>query len=413
MRVALLARGAHPLHEPGGMERAVYHLAGQLKKLGLHPTLYTRPALHDKPFPGEVVVVPYRRWPAGPHGSVLDRTINYPIFAERAGERVARDARSGRIDVIDAQGIAGLGYLRARRRDPELRAPVLINPQGMEEHKTRGFKRLALWRLRRLSREAARLADRVVATDESIVGEIPEYLAVDPSRVVLLRNGVDIEEIDAITPLDARGVVGNLLPALGGADPVLISVGRLEEYKGFGDVLEALIRLHASARLPEKWAWIVLGDGSLRPAMEKRIAEHDGSAGVSDPVSPHVHFAGWVRDLPALHAYYARSDVFVHATHYEGSSIVTIEAMAHSLPVVGARAGGIPDKVSDGENGFLVRPGAIDALAERIAALSADAGLRKDMGHQGRERVERRFSWESIARSTVAVYEELVRESRA
>jgi glycogen(starch) synthase len=412
MRVAILARGAHPLHEPGGMERAVYHLAKQLRELGHRPILYTRPPLHDKPFPGEVVAVPYQRWPAGAHGSVLDRTINYPLFVSRVGERVAREVRAGLIDVVDSQGIAVLGYLRARRRDPSLRAPVMINPQGMEEHKARGLKRLALWRLRRLSREAARLADRIVATDEVIVDEIPRYLDVDPSRVVLLRNGVDVAEIDAVTPKDARKVVAAALPSLGDAAPVMISVGRLEAYKGFGDVLAALIRLHQSGRLPREWAWIILGDGPLRPAMQRRIAAHDASACPGGPIATHVHFAGWVRDLPMLHSYYACADVFVHATHYEGSSIVTIEAMAHALPVIGSRAGGIPDKVRDGENGYLVRPGAVDALAERIAELSADAGLRAVMGRNGRERVEQLFSWEKIARSTVAVYEKLVRETR-
>jgi glycosyltransferase involved in cell wall biosynthesis len=407
VKVGLLARGVHPLHEPGGMERAVYHLATQLGRLGHAVTLFTRPRLHDRPFPGEVLEVPYQRWRVGVHGSVLDRTLNYPAFAARLGEAVAERVRAGALDVLDAQGMAALGYLRLRSRDATLRAPVVLNPQGMEEHKTRGLKRLALTPLRRMSLEAARLADRIVSTDDVLTPEIPRYLGVDPGKVVLLRNGVDLGEIEAVTPRDVRACVGERLPRLGDAAPVLVSVGRLERYKGFMDVLDALIQLQRAGRLPAGWAWVLLGDGSLRSEMEARIAAEDAA------LAEHVHFAGWVRDLPLLHACYARADVFVHATHYEGSSIVTIEAMAHGLPVVATRAGGIPDKVEEGVNGFLVEPHDVAGLAGGLARVCNDAALRREMGARSRARVEDLFDWAKIARSTVAVYEELLRPSRA
>lgn len=418
MKIGLLTRSAHPLHEPGGMERAVYHLATQLGKLGHAVTLFTRPRIHAKVFPGEVVEIPYRRWRVGRHGSVLDRTLNYPAFARRVGAVVAERVRVGAIDVIDAQGMVALGYLRLRCRDGRLRAPVVLNPQGMEEHKTSGLKRLALSPLRHLSRETARLADRIVSTDCVLTPEIPQYLGVDPRKVVLLPNGVDLEETDAVTPNNAPGFVAERLPRLGDADPVLVSVGRLERYKGFMDVLEALVELHRAARLPSRWTWVILGDGSLRPEMERRIRAEDGqrsrrAGGTVDALADHVHFVGWVRDLAMLHACYARSDVFVHATHYEGSSIVTLEAMAHSLPVVATRAGGIPDKVKEGVNGILVEPHDVRGLAEGIERLAGDGVMRRQMGACSRARVEELFSWARIAQATVGVYEELLYQARA
>jgi glycogen(starch) synthase len=394
------------------MERAVYHLARQLGRQGHEVLLFTRPRIHDQPFPGEVVEIPYQRVRVGVHGGVLDRTLNYPGFAERLGEAIAARVRRGEIDVLDAQGMAVLGYLRRRRRDPSLRAPVVLNPQGMEEHKTRGLKRLALTRLRWLSLEAARLADRIVSTDEVLTPEIPRYLGVAPEKVVLLRNGVDLEEIAEVTPRDPGSVVATRVLGLGAADPVLISVGRLERYKGFGDVLEALIRLHVAGRLPASWAWLILGDGALRSEMRARIAAVDAASGAGNSLAAHIHFAGWVRELPLLHAFYARSSAFVHATHYEGSSIVTIEAMAHALPVVATRAGGIPDKVQDGVNGFLVEPRDVAALAEAIARVVGDAREREALGARSRARVEQLFSWAEIARQTAAVYEELIVAAR-
>ncbi len=394
MRVALVTRGAHPLHAPGGMEKAVYHLARHLRRKGVETLLVTRPAVRAGDFPGEVVEVPYG--PDSGHGRVLDRTFRYPRFADRAGAVLAERARRGEIDVVDAQGIAGLGYARRRRNDPGLRAPLIMNPQGMEEHKARGLKRLLLARLRALSREAAALADRVVATDEATRAEVPLHLRVPDSKVVVLPNGVDLEAIAAATPEDARAVAEALVPALAGASPVFLSVGRLEEYKGFGDVLAALARLWSTGALPARAAWVVVGVGPLRSALRARLTPE---------LAAHVHLPGPLSE-PLLHALYARADALVHAPRFEGSSLVTLEAMAHGLPVVATRAGGIPDKV-DASTGWLVEPGDGDALADALRQAAAEPAARTGRGRAARARVEERFAWPTLVGRTLAVYEEL------
>jgi glycosyltransferase involved in cell wall biosynthesis len=398
MRVALLSRGAHPLHEGGGLERAVFDLARHLERRGVETVLFTRPPTRAGAFPGEVVAVPYG--PEASHGRVLDRTLRYPRFARRLGALVAERVRRGAVDLVDAQGLCALGYGRLRARDPGLRAPLVMNPQGMEEHRARGLKRLALARLRRLSREAARRADRVVATDEGTRDDVPRLLGVDPRRVVVLPNGVDLDAVARLTPADPRAAVAAALPALGEAAPLLLSVGRVEPYKGFDDVLAALVQLHTGGRLGAGWAWALAGAGrGARPAVPPAVA-------------PHVHFVGRVGD-ELLHALYERADVFVHATRFEGSSLVTLEAMAHARPVVATRAGGIPDKVVDGETGRLVPPGDVAALAEALAGLLAAPESARAMGERGRERVRERFAWPALAERTVALYEELIAAARA
>ena len=401
MRVALLSRGAYPLHDPGGMERAVYLLAKHLQARHVDTVLVTRAATHAGTFPGRVVTVPYGGGARG-HGRILSRSLHYPAFATRVGEAVAAMVRAGDVDVVDAQGLTALGYGRRRRAEAALRAPLVMNPQGLEEHKARGLKRLALTRLRSLSREAARLSDRVVATDEATRADVPRYLGVDPARVVVLPNGVDLDEISAATPPDARAMAEAAFPALRGAEPVLLSVGRLEAYKGLGDTLAALVVLHAEGRLGRAWAWVIAGEGP----------EHQRLRGaVPAALSAHVHFAGRVSE-PLLHALYERGDLFVHATHYEGSSLVTLEAMAHGRAVVATRAGGIPDKVSDGVTGLLVPPGDRSALASALAALALDRTRREAMGAFGRRRVAAEFSWSVLVDRTLALYDELRREAR-
>jgi len=399
--VALLSRGAYPLHDPGGMERAVYLLAKHLQARQVDTVLVTRPATHAGTFPGRVVTVPYGGG-ARSHGRILSRTLHYPAFAARAGDAVAAMVRAGDVDVVDAQGLTALGYGRRRREDPTLRAPLVMNPQGLEEHKARGLKRLALARLRSLSREAARLSDRVVATDEATRADVPRHLGVDPARVVVLPNGVDLDEIAAATPPDARAVAESAFPALRGAEPVLLSVGRLEAYKGLGDTLAALVALHAEGRLGRNWAWVIAGEGPEG----RRLRDTVPAA-----LAGRVHFAGAVSES-LLHALYERADVFVHATHYEGSSLVTLEAMAHGRAVVATRAGGIPDKVSDGVTGLLVPPADRPALRAALASLALDRTRREAMGTAGRRRVAAEFSWSVLVDRTLALYDELRAEAR-
>jgi len=408
MRVALLSRGAHPLHPPGGLERAVFHLAKHLRAQGVDTLLFTRPPTREGAFPGEVVTVPYGK--AHSHGRILDRTLRYPRFALRLGAEVAARVRAGQVDVVHAQGLTALGYGRARRRDAALRAPLVMNPQGMEEHKTSGLKRLALFRLRALSREAARLADRVIATDEATRDEVPRYLGVEPGRVAVIPNGIDAAEIDEATPQDPGRLVREALPALAGAFPVFLSVGRVEAHKGLDDVLQALDHLHRGGELAPRWAWVVAGAGPDRERLTRRIMARElrARARGARGIASHVHWAGHVSE-PLLHALYASADVFVHGTRYEGSSLVTLEAMAHGLPVVATRAGGIPDKVADFQTGRLVDPGDVMGMARAMADIAQNAALRESMGSRGRERAREGFGWPALAARTIALYEELLR----
>ena len=197
----------------------MYLQAKHLRARGVDVVLVTRPPTREGiAFPGTVVTVPYGSRRLGAHGRVLDRIVHYPAFSARVGDATAGLVRDGAVDIVDAQGLAALGYARLRAAEPALRAPLVMNPQGMEEHKAGGLKRLALTRLRALSQEAARLADRVVATDEATRDDVPRLLGVDPGKVVVLPNGVDPAEIAALTPADPARVVEEAVPGVARAE---------------------------------------------------------------------------------------------------------------------------------------------------------------------------------------------------
>ena len=189
------------------------------------------------------------------------------------------------------------------------------------------------------------------------------------------------------------------MPGAAAARPCSFPSGRLEAYKGFDDVLGALAVLHDRQALPAGWLWVVVGGGGAEKALRRRIPRHLQDRAC---VWPGASTRG------VLHALYARATTFVHATRYEGSSLVTLEAMAHGLPVVATRAGGIPDKVVDGDTGFLVAPGDVTGLARALREVLADPERARRMGARGRAVMEQRFSSAVLVDRTLALYDELL-----
>jgi glycosyltransferase involved in cell wall biosynthesis len=147
------------------------------------------------------------------------------------------------------------------------------------------------------------------------------------------------------------------------------------------------------------WRWVVVGDGPTRAALEHRIAERG--------LSGRTILAGRTNDA-ALHGWYEAADLFVHPTRYEGSSLVTLEAMLHARPVVATRAGGLPDKVIHGRTGWLAPPSDPGALSTALSDAIAERARWPDMGRAGRELLEQRFDWRVIQGKFRELYEELI-----
>ena len=100
-------------------------------------------------------------------------------------------------------------------------------------------------------------------------------------------------------------------------------------------------------------------------------------------------FPGYQEDVGP---FFAAFDVFVLPSGNEGTPVTAIEALASGCPVVATRVGGVPDVVTDGEDGFLVEPGDVDAARRRAGPACRRPGLRARMGAAGRERMRPRYS---------------------
>jgi phosphatidylinositol alpha-1,6-mannosyltransferase len=171
---------------------------------------------------------------------------------------------------------------------------------------------------------------------------------------------------------------------------MLLTVGRLVPRKGVDTVLRALPRIAAS--VPEV-QYVVAGTGPDRNRLE-RLAVRNG-------VRDRVHFVGYVAD-DVLSSYYSAADLFVMPARealpdVEGFGLVFLEANACGTPAVGARSGGIPDAIVDGETGLLVPPNAPGSLAEATTRILTTPDLADTLGRQGRHRAVNEASWDQIA----------------
>jgi glycosyltransferase involved in cell wall biosynthesis len=415
LRVAVVARAVMPLHGVGGLERSVHDLVRHLAARDVEVTLITRPPgpvrrQPTDPFSSPHIHIRHVRYLTFPFANrrgttVLDRSTAYPFFGLRAGRLARALVDQGHVDLVHGFGASVLGYALA----PSHTAPLVFNPQGLEEFGATADmlspgKRIGYWPLRSAVRACSRRADIVLATDAALEQSVQRHLRLRPGQMRTIPNGIDLIATGGLAgPADGRLVRER--HEIGAGETILLSVGRLERNKGF----DVLARALGSASSPDGplarhgWRWVIVGSGPFKRELESTTA----SAGLAK----HVVFAGRVTEAD-LHAWYEAATLFVHPTLYEGSSLVTLEAMAHRKAVVATMAGGLPDKVRPDLNGWLVPVADERALATAIANAVSDPLRLMTMGAQSRRIVEEKFAWSVLVDRYLSLYRELLDRKR-
>ncbi|MFW5870070.1 MAG: glycosyltransferase family 4 protein [Candidatus Sumerlaeota bacterium] len=201
---------------------------------------------------------------------------------------------------------------------------------------------------------------------------LEQYPDVPPKKVHAIYHGVNLDVFDGTGRSEKD-------------EPILLTVGRLCDTKGYPDMIEACRLLKERG---VDFQWRIVGDGPMRGEIEKRIAD----AGLGD----HATILGLLPRQQVIEEY-RRARLCVLACvitdrgDRDGLPNVVTEAMAMRVPVVSTSVSALPEAVVDGENGRLVEAHRPDQLADAIAELWNDPELRRNMGNAGHERIAQDF----------------------
>lgn len=171
----------------------------------------------------------------------------------------------------------------------------------------------------------------------------------------------------------------------------VLFLGRLGRRKGSYDLLDAAARI--AARQPAL-RLLLGGDGEL-----DEVRARAAQLGIAD----RVDLLGWVRG-EYKERLLATAALYVLPSYNEGLPVSVLEAMGAGLPILTTPVGGIPEAVTDGVEGFLVEPGDVAALADRLERLLGDPALAQRMGEAARHKVETAFSANAVIPQVEAVY---------
>ncbi len=288
--------------------------------------------------------------------------------------------------------------------------PLVITVHSLEPLRPWKREQLAggydfsLW----VEKTALEMADAIIAVSGATKHDIERLFNVDPARVHVIHNGIDLNQYRKV---DSTGAIKRY--GIDPSRPYLLFVGRITRQKGFQHLVRAVqfmdrdfqIVLCAAAPDTPQLA------EEMRIAVERAEAQRTGIIWINEMV-----------DQQTACELYSQAAIFICPSIYEPFGIINLEAMACETAVVASAVGGIKEVVVDGETGFLVpleqmKESPFEAinpekfardLAQRVNELMRDRQLRERFEKAGRKRVEKNFSWAAIVEKTSALYASLL-----
>ena len=259
-----------------------------------------------------------------------------------------------------------------------------------------------------IERTAILDADAVIAVSQGTRADIMHsYPDVDPARIQVIYNGIDLHEYQKTSDQSAL-----LAHGVDPSQPYVLFVGRITRQKGVTHLVEAIQYLPAHTQ-------VVLCAGA--PDTPEIAAEMRAKVDQAREKNPHIVWIEKMVTKPEAIQLYSNARVFCCPSVYEPFGIINLEAMACHAPVVASATGGILEVVVDNRTGYLVPfeqdpatgfPTQSEKFARDLAAkltdFLSDPEKCRRFGAAGRKRVEETFSWEAIADQTIHLYQNLI-----
>jgi glycosyltransferase involved in cell wall biosynthesis len=223
------------------------------------------------------------------------------------------------------------------------------------------------------------LSSHICAVSASTRDFLVQRERVDPGKVTLVYNGIDIDRFKPRAPRRR------------GDGFIVTGVGRLHPQKNFSlflDVAAELLRRSLPMR------FVIAGTGPEEEMLRKRCE--------SLGIARHVQFQGHVKDTASL---YAASDVLLMTSKFEGTPLTILEAMAMRLPIVAPRLDGIGEILKDGVDGLLIDSQDPARYADAVARLFKEPALGTQLATEAEKNVRQNFSAQAMAGAVETIYE--------
>lgn len=230
-----------------------------------------------------------------------------------------------------------------------------------------------------LTRLEYKSAKKILAVSKAVADEAVRYYRLPNEKLVVVHNGVHILQVKEKEE-----------------ENVILSVGRMVWRKGFTYLIGAMphiLKEHPETKL------ILVGDGAYKRFLQDYVRKLR--------IQNSVLFYGNMPREKLFHLY-ARAQLYVQPSLYEPLGNTILEAMASEKPVIATNVGGIPEIITHGKDGLLIKPHSSLQIAQATKLLFSDASYRKNLGQNAKAKVKTHFSWESAAKKTLQIYEELL-----
>lgn len=221
------------------------------------------------------------------------------------------------------------------------------------------------------------LADEVIVLSEEWADFFGKHIC-DSAKISIIYNGVSLPETSK-TDYENHDI---------------LMLGRLGERKGTYDLLKAIPEV--LKEVPDAMFYLG-GDGDIEGC--KAIAANEG-------IQDHVKFLGWIKGTEKA-KFLEKCSVFTLPSYYEGMPMSVLEAMSYGLVTVSTNAGGIPQIIDDGVDGYRIEAGEIKKLSECLIALSKNTELKKVIGQKAVDKVKNKFDVRISYKKLLQIYQEV------
>lgn len=375
----------YPPHMVGGLGQHVYDLTRFLAKRGITTHIIT-PAVQDYPeyqiYEGTHI---HRVGSPAKEGDHF-KTWIFSFNSEAIRKAVHINYEVGGFDIIHAHDwlVAYAGRSVSKIFD----IPLVSTIHATEHGRNLGLHNRFQVEINEIEKNLALEADKVICCSDYMETEVMNLFGINKDKIRVIPNGVD-PNLFVSLPDKPRF---NISPD----DKIVFFIGRLVPEKGVWQLIAAFPQV--LEKIPEAKLYIG-GRGPQKPDLEKLAKQ----LGISDK----VYFTGFIRERERNFVY-NQAKVAVFPSFYEPFGIVALEAMATDTPVIVGDVGGLAEIVENRVTGIKVDPSVKEDLANAIIEILSNEDFAEKLRSNANKMVKSVYSWEAIARSTTAVYQEVL-----